>query len=428
MNRALIAGALTAVGALTAGAVGIGVYLAGADPVTVPADDVRFVFTANDSTWADVGDACELTAEEAAAQHGITAFDPLYDPPPGLLVTCWPDGHTPESTTSTSSTTAPTTTTTSTTVAPTTTAPPTTTTTTTAPPTTTSTTAPPSSATFTETFDGNPASPQPFTEWDTFVRHRDLPSGQMIPVDAQHGADCGPPPATHHVDDVPGMIFLCRDHMMTAIDGGEYGALYLTPPARVDFAPAALNAAGVDSAEVSWNISTGFASGRDWWDVWILPVDEQYPGEAWYPDQGPGGFTLPPNGVHIALNVWERGSSFRLGVNVWVIRNGTRTLVNTEGWNGINWAIEQCGGALSDTIRDKFTLRISETSLSLVFTPVRNGQTCPHWFVNPITIPPLGWTDAAVKFGHHSYNPFKDGQGDHAGTWHWDDIRITPAR
>ena len=102
------------------------------------------------------------------------------------------------------------------------------------------------------TFDGAPASPAPFTalDWDVFQATND--SGDRWPdpdpMDAGHGHDCAPPPATHHITTWPDSVFTCRDHLMTSINGSVYGAIFLSPPAMVDFSSG--------SATISFDVST----------------------------------------------------------------------------------------------------------------------------------------------------------------------------
>ena len=54
-------------------------------------------------------------------------------------------------------------------------------------------------------------------------------------MDAAHGPGCEPPPATHPTSDYGDAVYLCKDHMMTAINAGGYGMIYLTPDRQIDF-------------------------------------------------------------------------------------------------------------------------------------------------------------------------------------------------
>ena len=74
---------------------------------------------------------------------------------------------------------------------------------------------------FTFSWKVSPAAPQPWNpdDWDVVVHSRDTQTwGQLEPMQAQHGADCSPYPATHLVSTYEDSVFLCKNHMMTAID------------------------------------------------------------------------------------------------------------------------------------------------------------------------------------------------------------------
>src|SRR4051794_31463075 len=77
---------------------------------------------------------------------------------------------------------------------------------------------------FVETFDGSPAGPLPFSspDWDVAVHSRDTGTWyQLEAMDMQHGPDCTPPMATHHSNGAyADAVFLCKDHVMTAIQAG----------------------------------------------------------------------------------------------------------------------------------------------------------------------------------------------------------------
>src|SRR5437763_92551 len=63
---------------------------------------------------------------------------------------------------------------------------------------------------FLESFDGNPPAPVTFTSlhWDASVHTID--ANQFIPMQAQHGADCGSPPATHAISTYDQAVFMCN--------------------------------------------------------------------------------------------------------------------------------------------------------------------------------------------------------------------------
>ena len=260
--------------------------------------------------------------------------------------------------------------------------------------------------TFLETFTGAPGTPTPWTSpnWDVSVHSRDQLGNTVDTMEAQHGADCGAPPATHSVSSFEGSVFQCKDHMMTAIKGDGYGVIYLTPNHLVDFSKG--------QAVVSLDVSTFIASRRDWWDLWITPYEDnlQLPGEDWYPDlQGP-----PRRAVHIRMDTFNGNQS---GFTAEIFNNFKNTVVPGD----LSAAYEQV--LVPDAARrDTFELRITQNHLQ--FGMPAYGM----WWINT-AIPDLGWNRGVVQIGHHSYNPTKDDvvPGAHAGTWHWDNVKISPA-
>ena len=263
--------------------------------------------------------------------------------------------------------------------------------------------------TFTESFSGTPTAPLPWMpgNWDVQVHSRER-FDELETVQAEHGSDCGAPPATHAVNTFANTVFICRDHMMTAIEAEAYAMILLTPDHMVDFA--------TGEAVINFDMSTARSSMRDWPDVWITPFDDNValPLELQFPDvSGP-----PRNAVHVTMG---RNDGFRAAVyRNWAEETlpdkfPTVTLRNIPGF------------VQSATRRDRFELRISTTG-------IRFGVNAPGigmvWFVEE-SFANLGWSRGVVTFGHHSYNPSKEcveGVATCAGgTWHWDNVSIAPA-
>lgn len=254
-----------------------------------------------------------------------------------------------------------------------------------------------------ETFDGDPAAPQAFSdaEWDFQVHSRDQGSWYSLPpINAGHGADCSAPPATHHNTSYEGSVFQCRDHVMTAINGSAgYGAVYMTPNRLVDFSSG--------EAVVSWDMSTQSLSSRDWVDIWITPWADNLtmPLEVDFPDlQGP-----PKNAVHIAMGYHNGDPYFYLegvyrdGAKIREISNQTTLPASTQ----------------SATLRERFELRISQGHINFSMP----GRSIT-WLDD--SIPILNFTQGVVTWGHHSYTPEKDNAGI-PNTWHWDNMSISPS-
>jgi hypothetical protein len=263
-------------------------------------------------------------------------------------------------------------------------------------------------APFLEAFDGRPAGPEPWrpADWDVSVHSLDPGSWARLPaMDAQHGPDCAAPPATHHLDgDYGQAVFRCNDHVMTAINGAGYGAVYLTPPALLDFSQG--------EAVLRFDLSTLRTSGRDWVDVWLSPYEEHLhlPLENDLPDlAGP-----PRRALHVRMDNGYGGSIFVTSV----FRDFVQR--NTRDWFGPGYETVLTPSA---SRRDTFELRLSRTHVK--FGMPQYGL----WWADD-DIADLGWDTAVVQLGHHSYNPTKDCGGSGScgpNTWHWDNVSLSPA-
>jgi hypothetical protein len=261
----------------------------------------------------------------------------------------------------------------------------------------------PAEPVFREEFAGDPAAPEAWASanWDVTVHTRG-PVDSFDEMQAHHGPDCGPAPASHTISRYDQAVFRCRSHLMTALSAGDYGAIYLTPNQLVDFS--------AGEAVVRFDMSTLRTSGRDWVDVWISPMDDhlQLPLDSWLPDlQGE-----PRRSVHIRMDNGVPGTSFRVKVS----RDFEVVELEGKPWVGYESFLEA-----SATRRDTFELRISRTHIKFGM-PQYN-----FWWVDT-PIEDLGWGQGVVQFGHHSYTPLKDCEGDCApNTWHWDNVEINPA-
>jgi len=252
---------------------------------------------------------------------------------------------------------------------------------------------------FTFSWAGSPSSPQPWTpsDWDLIVHSRDTATwGQLDPIEAEHGTDCSPPPATHLVTTYEDAVFLCRNHMMTAINGGGYGVIYLAPNRLVDFSSG--------TASIRYRVSTLRASLRDWHDIWVTPFDDNLVLPLYrFPDlQGP-----PRHAVHIQLvgDDTFNGNVFRNFGNTDLPKSNGTPYDNVLG--------------PSPTQRTMFELDISRTH-------IRYGMPEYNlWWIDT-DIPDLGFGQGLVQLGHHSYNPTKATNG-HPGTWHWSEFSISSA-
>jgi hypothetical protein len=214
-------------------------------------------------------------------------------------------------------------------------------------------------------------------------------------VHAQHGADCGPPPATHLANKWGEYVFICRNHLMTARAAPSYGATYLMPKAQANWSRRV--------AIVAWDVSTLSMSARDWIDLWITPFNEllAVPIDSGGPTAYQGH---PRNAIHV------RNSNDARSWTVTVIR----------GFREVRSATLQLPErvAPSATDRSSFELRITRAGVRLGM-PRFN-----RWATVRAAVP---FTKGVVQWAQHSYNPTKDNSGVPA-TWHWDNFFVTPAR
>ena len=242
-------------------------------------------------------------------------------------------------------------------------------------------------------------------DYDVQVHSRDAASRrQLEPMEAHHGPDCAGYPATHPVSSRAGAVFVCNNHLMTAINGSDYGVIYVTPRAMVNF--------GEGEAVIRWDISTLRTSDRDWWDVWLTPWDDNLalPLERDLPDLTGEPF----NAVHLRLATEN-------AICPEVFINGVAQLPGRfqpgdwcAWWKGYDQVLEP-----SAVGRTTFELRIARNHLAIGL------PGAGLWWYDadlPVMLP---FEEAVVQFGHHSYNPGKGGGT--PNTWHWDNLSIAPA-
>jgi hypothetical protein len=268
---------------------------------------------------------------------------------------------------------------------------------------------PANSRAFIETFDGAPGQPLSWRDtgwaarWDVAVHSRDVNTWyQLEPMNTDHGADCSPPPATHPLSRrYEDAVYQCRNHVMTAIKAEGYGMIYLTPNHMVDFSQG--------TATIRFDVSTLRTSLRDWIDLWITPYEDnlQIPLQtdiAMVDASGP-----PRRAVHVLMDL--TGNFFHV------------TVYNNFQPTRYRGAYTPYDNLFTPDARrrDTFELQISRTR-------VKFGMPSYNLYWVDTTIPDLGWDHGVVQLGHHSYNPLKDCSTCKPGTWHWDNVMISPSR
>lgn len=271
---------------------------------------------------------------------------------------------------------------------------------------------PTSGAPFSFNFAGNPSSPQPWnpSNWDVVVNSRDVRTfAQLEGMQAQHGADCGPPPATHFNNTYQGAVFICRNHVMTAINAGGYGEIVLTPDHMVDFSGG--------ETTIRFNLTTLRTSFRDWVDIWLTPFEDNLvlpidPGLGAVDLQGP-----PLRGIQVRMDQGAGGTIFRANV----IDNFKATALPFRATK----SVEKLVGTPSSAIRTMFELTISRTHLKF------GAPTLGYYWVDA-PLAGLSFTRAVVQLAHHSYNPTKHCTPSPTlaclpNTWHWSNFYISNA-
>lgn len=265
---------------------------------------------------------------------------------------------------------------------------------------------------------GAPGAPQPiqqnsaYAHYDVQIHSRDLPTQWDYSFPAQHTDTCGAPPGTHALIELGRSVYICNDHVMTAANAAGYGEIVLTPSQILNCSA---------GCTVQWNMSTEKMSGRDWPDLMLTPWDDNVtiPLENWLPDaQG-----LPRRGIHVTAN--NGGGAWLL----YTVENYIDTWINSDWWVPMGEGVPV--GVNQSATRQPFRLTIqpgqikferlsSLTAPGYVWTRDANGN--PGFTACACLLA----SDYVVQFGHHSYNPTKDGAGIPA-TWHWSDFTISNA-
>ncbi|HXM56795.1 MAG TPA: hypothetical protein VOB72_15460, partial [Candidatus Dormibacteraeota bacterium] len=273
------------------------------------------------------------------------------------------------------------------------------------------------SSAFTFNWMSDPAAPAAWTpgtanDWDV-IANIDAPTDATGTMAAGHGTDCSAPPATHQISSLGDAVYLCKNHMMTAVFGGgdaatTYGAVYFTPAQLLDWSSG--------TATLSWQVSTERLSARDWWAVnltpfaqnLMLPLDNFLPAY-----QGE-----PASGLELKLDQ----ATCRSG------GTGSYLRVSTVSFGGAH-EITQNSPCIEDNVAPSFKVRTPfQVQLSAGHLKVFMPGTAAVWYDGPVSLP---FNQAVVQFSHHSYNPGKadnpDGSPGLPNTYHWSGVSIAPS-
>lgn len=250
---------------------------------------------------------------------------------------------------------------------------------------------------------GTPSAPQPITQNAEYAHfsvdvHTREPSGSWpSAMDAQHGTDCSAPPATHVVSTLAQSVFICSNHVMTALNGSGYGEAVLTPSQLLDCTVV---------CTVTWDMSTERQSTRDWPDLWLTPWNDNL---ALPFDEGDVDLQgIPRQGIHVNL---QNGTNNAFHVDT--IANYVATGLPYDASIGIGQGISP--GTNQAAVRQTFRLTVTQGHVR--FERLASATAIAFVWVDA-NAPVLMASDYVVQFGHHSYNPTKDGAGVPA-TWHW---------
>src|SRR5678815_46125 len=235
---------------------------------------------------------------------------------------------------------------------------------------------------------GMPASPamwQP-TNWDVQVHVRDGYAGNGNDTHlADHGTDCSAPPAQHSISTWQQAVFVCHEHVMTAIANEGYGEVQLTPDRMADWSSG--------PATISFSLSTARTTARDWFTVDVTPFAEHMSLPFDFGDVDLEG--MPAH--YIELNT-DMGSG---GETQWkMVREGSDDFGNEQNSRGTDDITQ------SAAIRTPYELVISSTGYTFR-VGASSAQNPGRIILSGNWQTPLTFTRGILQFGHHSYNPDK---------------------
>jgi hypothetical protein len=241
--------------------------------------------------------------------------------------------------------------------------------------------------------------------WDVQIHQRDeaMSGDTTFPMLAQHGADCSAPPATHPITTLPESVFICKDHLMTAIDGVDYGEIALTPDHMADWS--------TGTTAITVQVSTLQLNTSDWVEVWVTPFADNstLPFRATDPDlQGP-----PKNALVFAFNTAELFATTAGDVS------------RVDNFNFTPLPRASAISLASITAPSAVTRTTYEMDISSGHVRFGLPQFGVWW--TDTNIAPLPYSQGVVTLTHHSYNPEKHQPGTGVDTWHWSNFAISNA-
>jgi hypothetical protein len=263
-------------------------------------------------------------------------------------------------------------------------------------------------------FDGAPTSPQNFgthpesADWDIQVHSRDVNTWDTLEsMNADHGANCAGPPATHPNSSYEGAVFVCNNHVMTSLNASGYGMIALSPNKLLDFCSG--------PATITFQMSTKIYSTRDWPDFWISPWNGHLATPFTAGDVDLQG--APDTTMHVSMNNSEYAPV------AWVRKDGVY-LHQQLGWQGTPLRTGMNAGVNEASIRQTFKITASRTNFRFERLASNEGSAVVYF---DKTFGDIGFCEGVFQMAHHSYNPQKDNSGVPA-TWHWDEVQMSASK
>jgi hypothetical protein len=197
-------------------------------------------------------------------------------------------------------------------------------------------------------------------------------------------------------------VFLCKNHLMTAIGDSGYGEIALTPDHLVDFSSGA--------AAIKVDVSTQQFNSSDFVEVWVTPFAENMtlPFMCCDPDlQGP-----PNHALRFSFNA--SGIEGTHAGDVVRYDNFAGSSIPRARSDSLSNLVPPSG-----SVRTTYEIDLSQNHVRFGLPTVAGGM----WWTNT-DISPLGFTQGIVQITHHSYNPTKHDPGTGVDTWHWSNFSI----
>lgn len=245
--------------------------------------------------------------------------------------------------------------------------------------------------------------------WDTQVHERNMENtgDYMDSHNADHGADCSSPPATHVVNKWNQSLFICHNHLMTAMADEGYGEEAITPDRMADWSGGAVT--------IGWSVSTLHQADRDWYAIDVTPFTDQL--SLPFDEGGVDLQGMPHHYIEVRLDNCNGDDMFRI-----VREDAGGDSFGHE--QDVSDCLQASGITPSAVTRTPFELVVSTTGW--IFRIGAGSAQAPgkvlssgNWNI------PLTFTRGVVQFVHHSYNAAKD--GGIPSTWHWSDFSISNA-